>query len=177
MRGHGLGVAVWLAGVGAGLASVGSGPAGMGTGLAAAQFGEFTGPAKTQSHVSYVAEPQSVVAGKPGVLELQFRVADGFHVNSHTPKSELLIATSLTMEPASGVSAGKLEYPKGMAYSFPLQPEETLDVYSGAFTVLLPVEAKAGEHTLTGVLRYQACDRAACYPPKSLPVQVLFTAK
>jgi len=28
-----------------------------------------------------------------------------------------------------------------------------------------------------GTLRYQACDQAACYPPKSLPVEVIFTAK
>ncbi len=168
MRGLALGLAVGLAGVGM---------PGTGAGLPAVQIGEFAGPAKTQSRVSYVAEPQSVVAGKRGVVELHFQVAEGYHVNSHTPKSELLIATAVTLEPAIGVTAGKPEYPAGVAYSFPLQPEETLDVYTGAFTVRLPVEAKAGEHTLQGVLRYQACDRAACYPPKSLPVQVLFTAK
>ena len=41
----------------------------------------------------------------------------------------------------------------------------------------LPVVAAAGEHTIDGSLRYQACDNAACYPPKTLPVQVVFTAK
>jgi hypothetical protein len=30
---------------------------------------------------------------------------------------------------------------------------------------------------MDGTLRYQACDHAACYPPKSLPVQVIFTAR
>ncbi len=136
-----------------------------------------TGAVKAKGQVSYAAEPQSVPAGKRSVLELHFRVAEGFHVNSHAPKSELLIPTALTMEPAAGVAAGKLEYPAGTEYSFATSPGEKLDVYSGGFAVRLPVEAKAGEHTLNGVLRYQACDRAACYPPKSLPVQVLFTAK
>ena len=45
------------------------------------------------------------------------------------------------------------------------------------FTVKVPVVAAAGEHTVDGSLRYQACDNAACYPPKSLPVQVVVTAK
>jgi hypothetical protein len=41
----------------------------------------------------------------------------------------------------------------------------------------VPVVAQAGVHTLDGALHYQACDHAACYPPKTLPVQVVFTAK
>ncbi len=151
--------------------------AGLWTGARAQVPGLLDRPAKTKSYISYTAEPQSVVAGKRGVLELRFRVGEGYHVNSHTPKSELLIATSVTMEPATGVRAGAPEYPAGVAYSFPAQPDERLDVYSGDFNVRLPVVAEVGEHTLTGVLRYQACDHAACYPPKSLPVEVLFTAK
>jgi len=139
--------------------------------------GEFDAPAKSKSYISYAAEPQSISAGKRSVLEMHFRVAPGYHVNSHTPRSELLIPTELALQPAGGVAAGKLEYPAGTDYSFPSQPGEKLDVYTGDFSVKLPVEAKAGEHTLSGLLRYQACDRAACYPPKSLPVQVLFTAK
>jgi len=27
-----------------------------------------------------------------------------------------------------------------------------------------------GKYEMRGVLRYQACDNAACYPPKKLPV-------
>ena len=34
------------------------------------------------------------------------------------------------------------------------------------FAVKVPVVAAAGEHTVAGSLRYQACDHAACYPPK-----------
>lgn len=140
-------------------------------------LGSLDGHAKPKSYVSYVAEPQSVPAGKRGVLELHFRVADGFHVNSHTPKSELLIPTQISFEPASDVKADAPEYPKGTSYSFSSSPSEKLDVYSGLFTVKLPVASAAGNHTISGVLHYQACDHAACYPPKSLPVQVLFAAK
>jgi DsbC/DsbD-like thiol-disulfide interchange protein len=132
---------------------------------------------KAKSYVVYAAEPQVVTAGKRSVLELNFRVVDGFHVNSHTPKSELLIPTKITLQTAAGVKAEEIEYPAGQSYSFSFDPSEKLDVYSGAFTVKLPVVAEAGTHTVEGTLRYQACDHAACYPPKSLPVQVLFTAK
>ena len=134
-------------------------------------------PAKPKGHVSFAAEQQSVKAGKPGVLELHFKVDDGFHVNSHTPKSELLIPTTVTMQPAAGVKASAAVYPAGTQYSFTFEPNEKLDVYTGEFVVKVSVVAAAGEHTVDGSLHYQACDHAACYPPKTLPVQVLFTAK
>jgi hypothetical protein len=142
------------------------------------QVGSLDGPAaKPKSYVVYAAEQQVIGAGKKSVLELHFRVVDGFHVNSHTPKSELLIPTQIVLQPAAGVKADAVEYPAGTSYSFSFDPTEKLDVYSGAFTVKLPVVAEAGAHTIAGTLRYQACDHAACYPPKSLPVEVLFTAK
>jgi hypothetical protein len=146
--------------------------------LAAQQVGNLDTPApKPKSYVVYAAEQQQVSAGKRGVLELHFRVVDGFHVNSHTPKSELLIPTQISFQPAAGVKAEPVEYPAGTSYSFNFDPTEKLDVYSGAFTVKVPVVAEAGVHTVDGILRYQACDHAACYPPKSLPVQLIFTAK
>ena len=134
-------------------------------------------PAKGVGHVTYVAEPESVPAGKAGVLELRFKVKDGFHVNSHTPKSELLIPTQIALQPVSGVKTGEVVYPAGTAYSFSFDPKEKLDVYTGEFVVKVPVVAAAGEHAVAGSLRYQACDHAACYPPRSLAVQAIFTAK
>jgi DsbC/DsbD-like thiol-disulfide interchange protein len=144
----------------------------------AAQIGNLNAPpVKQKSYVVYDAEQQVVAAGKRSVLELRFQVVDGFHVNSHTPKSELLIPTKLSFEPAAGVTAGSIEYPPGTSYSFSFDPANKLDVYSGAFTVKLPLTAKPGSHSLDGTLQYQACDHAACYPPKNLPVQVVLLAK
>ena len=137
----------------------------------------FENASKPKAYIVYAAEPQTIAAGKKAVVELHFKVQDGFHVNSHTPKSELLIPTNLKLDAADGVKAAALEYPAGVPYSFSFEPNEKLDVYQGSFTVKLPVVATAGEHVLSGTLRYQACDHAACYPPKTLPVQVLFTAK
>ena len=49
----------------------------------------------SRSRTCLCGEQQMVAAGKRSVLELHFRVVDGFHVNSHTPKSELLIPTQI----------------------------------------------------------------------------------
>ena len=151
--------------------------------LIAQQFGRLDTPGLNAAssrgidHVSYAAEPQNVPAGKAGVLELRFRVDDGVHVNSHTPKSELLIPTKIALQPASGVKVGEVVYPAGTMYSLSFDPTEKLDVYTGEFVVKVPVIAAAGEHAVAGSLRDQACDHAACYPPRSLAVQAIFTAK
>jgi hypothetical protein len=143
----------------------------------AQDFGNFDAKPKTQEFIVYAAEQQTAVAGRESVLELNFRVVEGLHVNSHTPKSELLIATALTLDAAPGVKVGTAVYPAGSEYSFRASPNEKLDVYSGAFTVKVPVTARAGTRMLEGKLRYQACDREACYPPKTLPVEVAIAVK
>ena len=134
-------------------------------------------PVKAKQYVAYAAEAQTVAAGKRAVLQLRFQVLPGFHVNSHVPKGDLLIPTVVELSDVSGVKLGKAEYPAGIAFSFPIDPTEKLDVYEGGFTVSVPVTAATGEHELHGSLKYQACNKAACYPPRSLPVDVLFLAK
>jgi len=131
---------------------------------------------KPKDFIVYAAEQQTVQAGRHAVLELRFHVVDGYHVNSHTPKSEFLIPTRVEVQPANGVQASPAEYPSGHPYSFAFDPSQQLDVYSGDFTLRLPIVAAPGVHTIPATLRYQACDNAACYPPKSLAIQVLFTA-
>jgi hypothetical protein len=148
------------------------------SGMACAQQGSLPMPGpKPKQYVSYQTDQQDVTAGKREVVELHFRVADGYHVNSHTPKSELLIPTALKLDPATWVKASAAEYPAGTLYSFSFNPSEKLEVYTGEFIVKLPIVAQVGAHTVTGILHYQACDNAACYPPRSLPVQIAVTAK
>ncbi len=133
--------------------------------------------AKPKAYVSYAAEPQTVASGKHATLDVRFHIQPGYHVNSHTPKSELLIATTLTLQPAAGVQGGQLAYPAGQPYSFSFDPSDKLDVYASDFTIKLPIVAAAGQHTVDGSLRYQACDNASCYPPHTLPVKLVFTAQ
>jgi cytochrome c biogenesis DsbD-like protein len=108
------------------------------------------------------------------MVDLNFRVPPGYHINSNTPKSEFLIPTQLKMDLPTDIILGKIEYPTGEDLVFPFQPDEKLSVYTGDFTVAVAVHplhaVTPGKYIMHGVLRYQACDNAACYPPKTLPV-------
>ena len=107
-------------------------------------------------------------------ISLSFRVAPGFHINSNAPKDEFLIPTALKMDPPTDIVLGKIEYPDGVDVSFPFSPDTKLNVYSGDFTIHLMVHPLVsvvpGKYAMRGVLRYQACDNAQCFPPKTLPV-------
>ena len=129
-----------------------------------------------KGHVTFAAEVIEVAAGKPAIVELRFRVDQGFHVNSHTPKDELLIPTVLKLEDGSGVKVVGMEYPAGSAFKLP-GDGQTLDVYQGEFRVRLRVVVPKGQSALKGGLRYQACDSAACFPPRTLAVDVPITGK
>lgn len=142
------------------------------------QLGDLNAPRPKQKQlVIYASEAQVVPAGKPAVLELRFRVQDGYHVNSHHPASELEIPTAVELAPDAGVRVETAQYPAGKPYALALDPTQKLDVYTGEFAVRLPVIAKSGSHDLHGTLRYQACDRAACYPVKTLLLDIVFTAQ
>jgi hypothetical protein len=108
------------------------------------------------------------------MVDLNFRVASGFHINSNTPKSEFLIPTNLRMDLPTDIILGKIQYPAGKDLAFPFSPDEKLNVYSGDFTIAVAVHplhaVVPGKYVMHGVLRYQACDNAQCFPPKILPV-------
>lgn len=153
--------------------------------LLAGQIGGFGGPLEAPLKpdaaaevLRYVAEPEVVPAGRKAEVELHLRVRDGFHVNSHRPKSDLLIPTTATVKAAEpGVTVGEVAYPAGESYRFAGDPGEALDVYTGTVTLRVPVVAAKGEHVLQGMVRYQACDARSCLPPRTLVVAVPFTAR
>jgi hypothetical protein len=122
-------------------------------------------------------ESQSATAGKSSELQLQFTIANDFHINSHKPKSSFLIPTQLLAVDEPGITTRAVDFPPGQPYAFSFDPKTKLDVYSGEFTLQAHVVADRGEHTFHAVLRYQACDHAACYPPKTLPVEVKVLAQ
>ncbi len=108
------------------------------------------------------------------MVTLNFRVPPGYHINSNTPKSEYFIPTALKMDVPTDIILGKIEYPAGEDRAFPFSPDEKLSVYTGDFTISVGVHplhsVVPGKYQMRGTLRYQACDNAACYPPKNLPV-------
>ena len=142
-------------------------------GLADPAFAQSPGT-KTPSVTVAPVDPISVTRGKSGEVTVHFRVAPGFHINSNTPKSEFLIPTALKLEAPTDIAISKVTYPAGKDMSFPFAPDEALNVYTGDFDVTLTVRplqsVLPSKYAIHGNLKYQACDNAACYPPKQVPV-------
>ena len=137
-------------------------------GTALAQSGKA--PSVTIAPVGLVTAPRAAQT----MVNLNFRVARGFHINSNTPKSEFLIPTALKMDLPTDIILGKIGYPAGQDMSFPFSPDDALNVYTGDFTIAVAVHplhsVVPGRYIMHGFLRYQACDNAQCFPPKNVPV-------
>jgi hypothetical protein len=117
-------------------------------------------------------EQVSLPARQSSTIDLHFRVADGLHINSHTPREKSLIPTKLAVVDQDGLSVTGVDFPPGVDYSFAFDPKEKLSVYTGEFVLRAHLSVGAGEHLMQGVLRYQACNSNSCYPPKTIPVAV-----
>jgi hypothetical protein len=116
-----------------------------------------------------------VTRGKPNTVDLRFHVSSGFHINSNKPSAEYLIPTVLKLDAPTDIVLGRITYPDGQQTSFAFAPDEKLSVYSGEFDLAVMIRPLAsvlpGDYEFHGQLKYQACDNAACYPPKQLPVR------
>ncbi len=116
----------------------------------------------------------TITQGKASPVPLSFRVARGYHINSNQPKSEFLIPTALKISATTDIVIGGTTYPDGHDMSFAFAPDEKLNVYTGDFEVDVSVRplrsVQPGKYIVRGNLKYQACDKAACYPPQQLPV-------
>ena len=117
-------------------------------------------------------EQVTVPAGKPSPVEMHFRVGEGLHVNSHTPSQDYLIPTTLSIPEASGVRLEGAIYPAGSDITLPLDPDTKLSVYTGEFIINTRIVATRGNHLVEAKLHYQACDKNACLPPKTITVPI-----
>lgn len=133
-------------------------------------------PSRTIAHgapIEYLFPEQlTVPADKPTPVALHFRIAPGFHINSHKPKEDYLIPTTFAVPESSGVKLASASYPAGEAYTLPLDPSTKLNVYTGEFTIDAQLVAQRGNHLVQASLHYQACDKSACYPPKTITVPI-----
>jgi hypothetical protein len=126
---------------------------------------------------SVILQPTEVIPisrGHSGTVELMFRVPAGFHINSNLPHQEYLKKTELKLDAPTDILVRKVSYPDGEDRSFPFAPDEKINVYSGDFTITVEVRplktVLPTKYAVHGYLNYQACDNAACYPPRKLPV-------
>ena len=128
--------------------------------------------------VQYLFPAQvTVTAGKPIPVALHFRIAQGLHINSHTPSDDYLIPTTFSIPDGAGVRLDAATYPAGTAMTLPADPtDQAQRVYrrvhdSGAD------RGHAGQSPVQAKLRYQACDQNQCLPPKTITVPIDVIAK
>ncbi len=136
----------------------------------------MTNPTRSSGKVQAVEylypEQVTIAPGKPVPVALHFRIAPGLHINSHAPKDEYLIPTAFSIPEDMGVRLTSAIYPAGMAFTLPVDPSTTLDVYTGEFTIQARLVAQPGDHLVKAKLHYQACDANACMPPKTITVPI-----
>jgi hypothetical protein len=133
----------------------------------------FTNLAFAQTPVLTVKPPVGVVVKKGATVDVKVTASlnEGFHLNSHTPTEDYLIPLSLKWE--GPLQEVEVVYPKPQLekYSFDDKP---LSVLTGQFPLVTkfkaPEGAVPGPVTLSGKVRYQACNNNACFPPKTVPV-------
>jgi len=96
-------------------------------------------------------------------------IASGWHVNSHRPSEEYLIATQAHLEPLAGITFGEPVYPEGVQKKFGFS-ESALSVYESAFTIEVPVlwDAARPPAAISGRVEYQACNDKSCLAPASV---------
>jgi len=144
------------------------------TQAARAQFG-MAGPDVTYTAVTETggAHPGATIRAA-----LTFRLSEGWHVNAHKPREDLLIPTELSLAPSPGIAVKQVAYPEHTLYTFSFQPEP-LAVYEQTFTIGVVLEVagdlEPGDRSVEGQLHYQACNDKQCAPPKDLPVALTLT--
>jgi thiol:disulfide interchange protein DsbD len=108
-----------------------------------------------------------------GLLRLTGTIAPGWHVNSHKPSEDYLIATAAHLEPLPGVTFGEPVYPEGVQKKFAFS-ESALSVYESAFTIQVPVlwDVNRPPGAISGRVDYQACNDKSCMAPTSVAFRV-----
>lgn len=131
-------------------------------------------PAGTKVEAVQFLYPEQLTlpAGKASTVSLHFRIAQGLHINSHTPKDKFLIPTTFSLPEGTGVRLESAVYPQGHDYTLPADPATRLDVFSGEFAIEAKLTATPGDHLVEAKLRYQACDQTQCMPPKTIAVPI-----
>jgi thiol:disulfide interchange protein DsbD len=112
--------------------------------------------------------------GMQAVIAVVLDVEPGYKAQSNSPLDELLIPTTVRLEPTPGVTVYESIYPPGQEKTFPALG--TLSIYEGRTVIYVPVEvggdAAAGPIVLRGTMTLQICDDQQCFAPMDKTFEV-----
>ena len=115
------------------------------------------------------------VRGNQAVVEMT--VAPEWHVNTHEPRDEFLVPTTVSLQPPPGVTAGAVAYPPPVERRLPFAGDHALLLYEGSVRFAAPLGGTVPPGAAFGAsLRYQACDATRCLPPRVLELHTTAAA-
>ena len=128
----------------------------------------------TQSLVTATAKIKTPVKGKQIDVEVQVKIAKGWHINANPAGQDNLIPTTITVAENAPIEISQVQYPKGKSVVFEFSPD-AVNVYEGTFTIPLKIQQKPNVVLKKDVpiilkLDYQPCNETECSFPQTIDV-------
>ncbi len=111
-------------------------------------------------------------------VELQLRIAAGWHINANPPGQDNLIPTTVAIDADAPIEIVDIAYPKGRTTRFEFS-EMPLNVYEKTVTIPLRLKLKPNvprEKNAAIILKltYQPCNDTQCLLPQTLDIRLRF---
>ncbi len=121
------------------------------------------------------AASQESAPGAHVNLTIVLDIAEGLHINSHTPTLEFLIPTTVQFLPSQDVHFTEAVYPEPELKKFSFE-ENPLSIYEGSISIIgraqIAGNAAPGLRRLQALVSYQGCNDKSCFAPQEDTVQV-----
>ena len=114
---------------------------------------------------------------KPGAesaVAVHVQLDQGYHSHSSKPSEPQFIPTVLTINPAPGVTVGKIDYPPGKSEKVE-GLDKPLSVYEEEFVITVKLKLSNDVKlpmNIPATLGYQACKGATCFRPQKLKFEI-----
>ncbi len=113
-----------------------------------------------------------LAAHQPNLLDVEVAIATGWHINSNQPSTAFLIPTRVTVRNPGGLEIGDVIYPAAQHISLAFEPRQTLAVFSGRVSFVIPItpsrDFTTANKEIDVQLFYQACNDRECLRPTSI---------
>ncbi len=137
-------------------------------------LGELGQDNSTQALVTATAKVKTPAKNEQIGVEVQVKIATGWHINANPAGQDNLIPTTITVAKDAPIEIVEIKYPKGKSVQFAFSTE-VLNVYEKTFTIPLKLKLKPNtsikkNNPITLKFNYQACNDTECLLPQTLDI-------
>jgi DsbC/DsbD-like thiol-disulfide interchange protein len=123
-------------------------------------------------HLTIVATANVATAGRGSKVSLFLDITPKPGIHVYAPGAKEYLPIAVTIDPQPGVTFGTMKFPKAETMEF---DGDQVPVYQKPFRLVEEVSLGAALKTattltLSGTVKYQACDDRVCFIPASVPV-------